>query len=100
MKMQIEGDTLRITEVLELGAENSTALRDQARSTMSAAQTSIDIDLSQTSFVDSCGLGTLIALHKTACSRRGRLRLLHPTPTVQQVLELTRLNRIFDIVKS
>jgi anti-sigma B factor antagonist len=99
MKIQIQGDTLHITEVLELGAANSNAFRDQARSAMSATQKNIEIDLSQTSFVDSCGLGTLIALHKTACSRRGLVRLLNPTPAVQQILELTRMHRIFEIVK-
>src|SRR5262245_27862123 len=99
MKIQIQGDTLRITDVRELGAANSNAFRDQARSAMSDTQRNIEIDLSQTSFVDSCGLGTLIALHKTACSRRGMVRLLNPTPSVQQILELTRMHRIFEIVK-
>lgn len=98
MKMQIQGDTLRITEVSELGAANSNSLRDEARSALTAAQKNIEIDLSQTSFVDSCGLGTLIALHKTACLRRGMVRLLNPTPTVQQVLELTHMDRLFEIV--
>jgi anti-sigma B factor antagonist len=99
MKIQIQGDTLRITDVRELGAANSNTFRDQARSAMSESQRNIEIDLSQTSFVDSCGLGTLIALHKTACSRRGMVRLLNPTPSVQQILELTRMHRIFEIVK-
>jgi anti-sigma B factor antagonist len=99
MKIQIQGDTLRITDVRELGAANSNTFRDQARAAMSDAQKNIEIDLSQTSFVDSCGLGTLIALHKTACSRRGMVRLLNPTPPVQQILELTRMHRIFEIVK-
>ena len=99
MKIQIQGDTLHISDVRELGAANSNAFRDQARSAMTGTQKNIEIDLSQTSFVDSCGLGALIALHKTACSRRGLLRLLNPTPPVQQILELTRMHRIFEIVK-
>lgn len=99
MKIQVQGDTLHITDVRELGAANSNTFRDQARSAMSDSQKNIEIDLSQTSFVDSCGLGTLIALHKTACSRRGMVRLLNPTPPVQQILELTRMHRIFEIVK-
>lgn len=100
MKMQIEGDTLHITGVQELGASNADTLRDEARSAMTAAQKNIEIDLSQTAFVDSCGLGTLIALHKTACSRHGLVRLINPTPTVQQVLELTHMHRIFEIVRT
>ena len=38
---------------------------------MTADQKNIDVDLSQTTFLDSCGLGTLVALYKTACSRNG-----------------------------
>jgi len=59
----------------------------------------IEIDLSQTMFLDSCGLGALISLHKTACTRSGAVRLLNTTPPVQQILELTRLHRVFEIVK-
>ena len=99
MKIQVQGDTLQILGVKELGAATSNAFRDEARAAMSEQQRNIEIDLSQTTFLDSCGLGTLIALHKTACARKGLVRLLNPTPPVQQILELTRMHRIFEIVK-
>jgi anti-sigma B factor antagonist len=98
MKMQIQGETLRISEFVELGAANSADFRDQARAAMTAAQKNIEIDLSQTMFMDSTGLGTLISLHKTTCSRNGAVRLLNPSPNVQQVLDLTRMHRLFEIV--
>jgi len=41
-----------------------------------------------------------VALQKTAAERQGRIRLLNPTPRVQQILELTRLHRVFEIVRS
>lgn len=97
--MQIQGETLRISEVKELGAANSNAFRDEARAALTEAQKNIEIDLSQTMFLDSCGLGTLISLHKTTSSRNGMVRLLNPTPGVQQILELTRMHRLFEIVK-
>jgi|SRR5438105_1425068 len=100
MKIQTEGDTLRISDVQELAASNSNAFRDQARSALTNGQKNIEIDLSHTTFVDSCGLGALVALHKTACSRKGTVRLLNPLPSVQQILELTRMHRIFEIVKA
>jgi anti-sigma B factor antagonist len=100
MKIQIQGDTVRVSELTELGAANSNVLRDEARAVMGDTQRNIEIDLSQARFVDSCGLGTLVALHKTACSRKGTLRLLHPTPPVQQILELTRMHRLLEIVKA
>jgi len=98
MKTQIHGDTLHISGIRELGTANSDTFRDQARAALTQAQKNIEIDLSQTLFLDSCGLGALISLHKTTCSRNGMVRLLRPTPAVQQILELTRMNRLFEIV--
>ena len=97
--MLSQDETLRVSEVPELGAANSNDFRDQIRAALTERQKNIEIDLSQTTYVDSCGLGALIALHKTACSRKGALKLLKPLPSVQQILELTRMHRIFEIVK-
>ena len=99
IKVQIQGDTLNVGGVKELSAANANAFRDQVRASMADKLKNIDIDLSQTMFLDSCGLGALISLHKTACTRSGAVRLLNPTPPVQQILELTRLHRVFEIVK-
>ncbi len=97
--MQIQGNTLLIAEIKELGAANANGFRDWVRSSLTDGQKNIDVDLAHTTFIDSCGLGALIALHKTACAREGTVRLLHPQPQVQQILELTRMHRIFEIVK-
>jgi anti-sigma B factor antagonist len=100
MKIEAHGDTLRISGLTELGASNSNEFRDQARAALQTPQRNIEVDLSQTTFLDSCGLGALIALHKTACGRSGLVRLINPQPAVMQVLELTRLHRIFEITKA
>ncbi len=99
IKVQIRGDTLGIEGVKELSAANANAFRDQVRGALAERLKNIDIDLSQTLFLDSCGLGALISLQKTACLRRGAVRLLNPTLPVEQILELTRLHRVFEIVK-
>jgi len=100
MKMEIDGDTLRISEVQELAAANANAFRDVAREAMGHERKNVEVDLSRATFIDSCGLGALIALHKTACARNGNVRLLNPLPQVRQILELTRMHRIFEIVKA
>jgi anti-sigma B factor antagonist len=101
MKILQHGETLSISEVRELDAANSSAFRDEVRAALPSTLKYIEIDLSQTGFVDSCGLGALIAVHKTACSRNSEvaIRLLNPTPPVQQIFELTRMHRLFEIVK-
>lgn len=100
MKMSANGETLQVYGVRELAAANSNTIRDQVRSALQEGQRNIEIDLSETGFLDSCGLGALIALHKTACGRKGTLRLVNPMPSVLQILELTRMHRIFEIVKN
>lgn len=60
----------------------------------------IEIDLSQTRFVDSCGLGVLFALYKNAGNNGGvSLRLLNPTPPIQQLFELTQMHQLFEIIQ-
>jgi anti-sigma B factor antagonist len=98
MKVQSNGETLSVTGIKELGAANSNTFRDQVKAEFREPQKNIEIDLSQTNFVDSCGLGALISLHKATCNRNGTVRLVNPTAPVQQILELTRMHRIFEIV--
>src|SRR2546429_298855 len=93
IKVQILGDTLNIEGVEELSAANANSFRDQVRGALAERSKNIDVDLSRTMFLDSCGLGALISLHKTACTRNGAVRLLNPTAPVEQILELTRLQR-------
>jgi anti-sigma B factor antagonist len=89
-----------VTDVRELGANNSESFRDEVKAALNGCKT-IEIDLSQTNFIDSCGLGALIAIQKFASGRNGAasVRLLNPLPAVQQLFELTRLHRIFEIVR-
>ena len=100
IQLKVQGDTLTIWGVQELSAANATNFRDEVRGAMSSALKNIEIDLSEADFLDSCGLGALISLHKTACSRRGAVRLLNPASPVQQILELTRMHRIFEIIRA
>ena len=98
MRTQIQNNTLQVSGVTELNAANAAAFRDDVRSALTDAVIALEVDLSATTFVDSSGLGALIALHKTMCARQGGIRIIHPTATVLQILELTRLHRVLEIV--
>ncbi len=93
-----EPKTAVVTGLLELVAANATQVRDEIRAALPATVMQLDLDLSSLTFLDSSGLGTLISLHKTLRSRNGTVRLLKPAPNVRQILELTRLHRVFEIV--
>jgi anti-sigma B factor antagonist len=98
MKMEIRGDTLHISSVPRLGEANARSFRDWVVAQLGDASRNVAVDLSQTTFIDSSGLGALVALHKAAAKRAGNFCLLNPQPSIQQILELTRLDSFFQIV--
>jgi len=87
-----------VTGLLELVAGNAAQVRDEIRTALPATAVNLELDLSALTFLDSSGLGALISLHKTMRTRNGTVRLLQPAPNVLQILELTRLHRVFEIV--
>ena len=99
MKTHCDGDTLVISGIKELDAARARAFEEAVSGAWSGQLKYIEIDLSETVFLDSCGLGALVWLRKRVASSNGRVRLLNPAPSIQQILELTRLYRLFDIVK-
>ena len=90
--------TTVVSGLLELVAANAAQVRDEIRAALPATTLYLDLDLSALTFLDSSGLGTLISLHKTLRSRNGTVRLFKPAANVQQILELTRLHRVFEII--
>lgn len=58
------------------------------------------IDLSETTFMDSGGLSVLISAFKAIQAREGRLVLAAPSPAIQSLIELTRLQHIFEIFQT
>src|SRR3712207_2342524 len=53
------------------------------------------VDLSEVSFIDSTGLGTLVSGLKAARKAEGDLRLIAPSSQAQRLLRLTTLDRVF-----
>ena len=102
MKIEHDGNNLRVSDIAELNAVNASSFRDEVRAAMPTAPETIEIDLSQTRFVDSSGLGALFALYKAA-NNNGHdgvtLRLLNPRPSIQQLFELTQLHQLFEIAR-
>jgi anti-sigma B factor antagonist len=100
MKITQDGNSLNISDVKDLSSANSDSFRHEVCKSLPPSLRTIEVDLSQTRFVDSCGLGALIGVYKTAM-RNGDVivRLVNPSPPLQQMFELTRLHRIFEVVQ-
>jgi anti-sigma B factor antagonist len=57
----------------------------------------IVVDLSHVSFVDSAGVSVLVSLFKAARARDRKVKFVSNQPGVVSVLELIKLDQIFDI---
>jgi anti-sigma B factor antagonist len=102
MTIKRQNGTLTVSDLRELNAANARLFSKEICAALLPELRQVEIDLSQVGFVDGNGIGALASLY-TAARRQCRqetlsLRLLRPQPPVQQLLELTRMHHIFEIV--
>jgi anti-sigma B factor antagonist len=81
---------------ITLGPETE-ALRTKVKQVLEAGQKRIILNLGEVTYLDSAGLGTLIAGYTSARNAGGDLKLLHLPGGVQHLLQITRLSTVFDI---
>ncbi|MEJ2749347.1 MAG: WecB/TagA/CpsF family glycosyltransferase [Anaerolineae bacterium] len=93
----IVGDTAVIAVKERLTLDNQTDFLEKGQELL-AETPFLVINLAQTTFVDSSGMGALVGLAKQARDLGGKLWLAAVPQTVQQTLSLMRLDRFFDIV--
>jgi len=99
MRIEQSADTLYVSGVRELDSTRAAFVHEAVLESVTDTIRNIEFDLSETVFLDSCGLGTLVALRKLLAPRGGMVRLLNPAPAALQLLELTRLYRVLEVVK-
>jgi anti-sigma B factor antagonist len=78
-----------------LDIAGAAALKEAIGEAVKNAPPKVVIDMEGVSFVDSTGLGSVIAALKQIRNSQGELRLAAPNQQVRVVLELTTLDRVF-----
>ena len=73
--------------------------KDAMRTQTEGGASVVVLDLSHVQFVDSSGLGAIVASMKQL-GRERRLALAGLTPTVEKVFRLTRMDMVFPLFKS
>lgn len=83
-----------ITAAGRLNLAAARELRTEVRSALDEGSSRIVVELSEVTFMDSSGLGALVACLKSARQAGGDLRIAAPSAQVTMVLELSNLDRV------
>ena len=77
--------------------DSATALRSAIRELVAAGTQKILLNLGGVRYIDSSGIGELIANYTTVGRTGGQLKLLNLTDKVQDLLVITKLLTVFDV---
>lgn len=84
----------------ELTVDQSDAFRRACQERLAAGIHDIVLDLEHLVLIDSAGLELLLWLVDELGERGGQIRLVKPDDTIRKILQLTRLDRRFNIHQS
>ena len=90
---------LTIDGEITLSAGGDVQLKDKIQSLLQQGHKKILLDLGNVSYVGSAGLGQLVQATVTASKNGGKLKLLHLTKRLNDLLVVTKLSTVFDIVE-
>ena len=79
------------------GGETAASLRDAIRDAAGSAQKKVLVNLAETSYMDSSGIGELMSGFTTLASQGGVLKLLKVTKRVEDLLQVTKLYNVFEV---
>ena len=77
--------------------EESNALREKLKSLIAEGKKKIVLNMDNIKYIDSSGLGTLVAAHCSAKTKDASLRLCHLGSKFQEVLQITKLLTVFEV---
>jgi anti-sigma B factor antagonist len=79
--------------------DETAALRDQVRNLLTDGARVV-LNLADVTYIDSGGLGTLVALYTTARNAGGAVKLARLTQRVDDLLQVTKLLTVFEVYAS
>ena len=87
---------LRLDGRFEL-EEGDLAFRDRVNALLADGRTKIVLDFKNVTRIDSAGLGMLVSKYLSARRHGGTIKLLHLTHHSDHVIDITRLDTVFEI---
>jgi anti-anti-sigma factor len=97
LETRVVGDVMIVRVVGDITLKGGDiVLKDKINSLLQDGHRKILIDLGQVSYVDSAGLGQLVAVHATTTRSGALLKLLNVTKRLRDLLVVTKLLVVFD----
>jgi anti-sigma B factor antagonist len=75
-------------------------LREQIEQLVAEQVPVIVLDISEMDFICSLGLGAIISGHLKCRHHCGQIKIVRPSPAVRELLETTRLTKLFGLYDS
>jgi len=88
---------LDLSGQIKLG-EDTSVLRETVKQLVSRGRKKILLNLGDVNYIDSSGIGELIAAFTSVRNQGGDLMLLHLTKKVQDLLQITKLYTVFHVM--
>ena len=79
--------------------EGDVVLREKVNELFDSGQQNVLLNLEKVSYMDSAGIGELVACYKRAKEKGGSVKLLNPSGKVYDLLQLTKLEEVFETYK-
>ena len=77
--------------------EESNSLREKLKSLLAEGKKKIVLNMVNIKYIDSSGLGTLVAAHVSAKTQGASVRLCNLGKKFHEVMQITKLLTIFDV---
>jgi anti-anti-sigma factor len=99
MKLSYEDhDTITVLKISgDLTADQVDAFRRSCQDRFEAGIQHVVLNMEHMAFIDSAGLEALLWILEAAAEHGGQLRLVRPDPIVDKILEISRLDKRFNI---
>ena len=80
--------------------EESNALREKVKGLLAAGQKKVVLNMTDVTYIDSAGLGALVAAHHSARTQGASLKLSNLGSKFKEILQVTKLLTVFDVYDS
>jgi len=100
LKVDHRGDAIVAKLSGSAHMEDTSELQDKLVALVDEHPKQLIIDLTDLNFISSVGLGGIIAAHLRSRHNKGVVKLVSPQSTIMDLLEVTRLTKLFDIYDS